>query len=55
MDLRIIVIAVGIVACAWSLKTLASTWQRARSIDVGGVSTAWLVEQRVDRNPDNYS
>jgi hypothetical protein len=55
MDLRVIFVAAGLVACALTLKALASSWQRARTIDVGGVSSAWLVEQRVDRNPDNYS
>ena len=55
MDFRIIVVAAVVVAGAFTLKALAASWQRARTIDVGGVSTAWLVEQRVDTSQDHYS
>jgi hypothetical protein len=49
MDFRIVFVAVAVIACGFAVKSLLSSWQRSRSIDVGGVSTAWLVEQRVER------
>ena len=53
MDLRVMVVGVVMVACGlWMLKAIAASWQRARSIDVGGVSTQWLVEQRVEKIQD---
>jgi hypothetical protein len=54
MDVRIMVVGAAVILCGFAVRTLASSWQRARTIDVGGVSTAWLVEQRVDRNPEAY-
>jgi hypothetical protein len=55
MDLPIVMVAGGLVACALVLKVFAGSWQSARDIDRGVVSPGWLIEQRGDRNSNYYS
>jgi hypothetical protein len=51
MDFRVAIVVTAAIGCGLIIKALASSWQRARDIDAGAVSSSWLIEQRVDRDP----